>query len=139
MRKFILFLFFRQCTPLHLSASFGHLEVTQLLVDSRADVAARTRCFSLPPSHHLSLTICLAVMAKLHSNAPSTTTKPKLLHTCAAPARRNDAPPRAAPPACCARAAAQYGSLQRMQQRAQEQRKVENIEVKSSMKCQTGR
>jgi hypothetical protein len=30
---------------------------------------------------------------KLHSNAPSTTTKPTLLHTCAASALLNDAPP----------------------------------------------
>jgi hypothetical protein len=32
----------------------------------------------------------------LRSNAPSTSTKPTLLHTCAASARLNDAPPRAA-------------------------------------------
>ena len=94
LRKLILFLFFRHQTPLHDSAYFGHLEVARLLVESKADVAARDRCFSPPPSHHLSLTICLAAMAKLHSNLPSTTTKPTLLHTCAASARRNDALPR---------------------------------------------
>jgi hypothetical protein len=64
------------------------------LVESKADVAARDRCFSPPPSHHLSLTICLAAGVALHSNAPSLTTKPTLLHTCAASARRNDALPR---------------------------------------------
>ena len=95
MRKFILLLFFSQWTPLHWSASEGRLEVTRLLVESKADVAA-SRCFSPPPSHHLSLTICLAAVAELHSNTLSTSTKPTLLHTCAASARRNDAPPRAA-------------------------------------------
>jgi hypothetical protein len=101
LRKFILLLFFRQCTPLHLSASFGHLEVTQFLVASNADVGARSWCFSPPPSHHLSLTICLAAMAKLHSNAPSTATKPTSLHTSAASARLNDAPPRLLRPNNC--------------------------------------
>ena len=96
MRKFILFLFFSQVTPLHESARNGRLEVARVLVESKADVAARSRCFSPPPSHHLSLTICLAAMAKLHSKRPSATTKPTLLHTCAASARRNDAPPRSA-------------------------------------------
>jgi hypothetical protein len=33
--------------------------LSQILVESKADVAARARCFSPPPSHHLSLTICL--------------------------------------------------------------------------------
>ena len=94
--KLILLLFFSQSTPLHQSAREGHLEVTRLLVESKADVAARTRCFSPPPSHHLSLTICLAAVATLHSNWPSTTTKPTSLHTCAASARRNDALPSAA-------------------------------------------
>ena len=96
MRKFILLLSFSQRTPLHCSAYDGHLEVARLLVESKADVAARDRCFSPPPSHHLSLTICLAARAKLHSNAPSSATKLTLLHTCAASARRYDAPPRAA-------------------------------------------
>ena len=102
-RKLILFLFFSQRTPLHLtltprheSAWKGRLEITRLLVESKADVAARDRCFSPPPSHHLSLTICLAAVAALHSNVPSTSTKPTLLHTCAASALLNDAPPRAA-------------------------------------------
>jgi ankyrin repeat protein len=94
LRKLILLLFFSQCTPLHWSARYGLLEITRLLVESKADVAARKRCFSPPPSHHLSLTICLAAMATLHSNAPSTTTKTTLLHTCAASARLNDALPR---------------------------------------------
>jgi ankyrin repeat protein len=93
LRKLILFLFFSHHTPLHFSAARGRLEVTRFLVESKADVAA-SRCFSPPFSHHLSLTICLAAMAKLHSNAPSTATKPTSLHTCAASARRNDAPPR---------------------------------------------
>jgi hypothetical protein len=94
--ELILFLFFSQQTPLHLSAWFGHLEICRLLVESKADVAARAMCFSPSPSHHLSLTICLAAMATLHSNAPSTATKPTSLHTCAASARLSDAPPRAA-------------------------------------------
>jgi hypothetical protein len=89
-------LFFRQATPLICSAFFGHLEVSRLLVESKADVAARSRCFSPPPSHHLSLTICLAAGATLHSKTPSARTKPTLLHTCAASALLNDAPPRAA-------------------------------------------
>jgi hypothetical protein len=89
------------------------LEVSRLLVESRADVAARTRCFSPPPSHHLSLTICLAAKAKLHSHWPSNNThtvnkawnrknKAKertiFFYTCAASAPRNDAlTPPAAP------------------------------------------
>jgi hypothetical protein len=102
LRKLILFLFFSQSTPLHDSAWYGRLEITRLLVESKADVAARDWCFSPPPSHHLSLTICLAAMAELHSNWPSGTAKPTSLHTCAASALPNDAPPRAAPlPAAC--------------------------------------
>jgi ankyrin repeat protein len=89
LRKLILFLSFSQATPLHISARHGHLDITRLLVESKADVAARNWCFSPPPSHHLSLTICLAAMAELHSNGPQ---KPTLLHTCAASARLNDAP-----------------------------------------------
>jgi hypothetical protein len=50
LRKLILLLFFSQDTPLHLSASNGRLEVTRLLVESKADVAARERCFSPPSS-----------------------------------------------------------------------------------------
>ena len=90
-----LLLFFSQETPLHCSATCGHLEVTRLLVESKANVAAR-RCFSPPPSHHLSLTICLAALASLHSHWPYTATKPTSLHTCAASALLNDALPRAA-------------------------------------------
>ncbi len=96
MRKLIILHFFRQWTPLHLSAYHDNLEICRLLVESKADVAARNRCFSPPPSHHLSLTICLAGGAKLLLKSLSTATKPTLLHTCAASARRNDAPPRAA-------------------------------------------
>jgi hypothetical protein len=94
--KFILSLYFSQNTPLHHSAAIGELEVTRLLVESKADVAAENKCFNPPPSHHLSLTICLAAVATLHSNAPSTRTKPTSLHTCAASARPNDALSRAA-------------------------------------------
>jgi hypothetical protein len=95
LRKLILLLFFSRYTPLHYSAMYGHLEVARLLVESKADVAARSRCFRPPSSHRLSLTIYLAAMVTLHSNAPCTSTKPRLLHTCAASARRNDAhPPR---------------------------------------------
>ncbi len=96
MRKLILSLSFSQRTPLHWSAEESHLEVCRLLVESKADVAARTRCFNPPPSHHLSLSICFAALAELHSNWPSTTTVTTLLHTCAASALLNDAPPRAA-------------------------------------------
>ena len=99
--KLILLLFSRQRTPLHYSAWSGQfsaidgdqLEVCRLLVESKADVAARDRCFSPPPFHYLSLTICLAAVATLLSNTPSTETKPTLLHTCAASARLNDVPP----------------------------------------------
>ena len=38
MRKFILLLSFSQTTPLHCSAEYGHLEITRLLVESKADV-----------------------------------------------------------------------------------------------------
>ncbi len=89
----ILSLLFSQATPLHCSAMEGRLETCRLLVESKADVAATDGCFSPPPSHHLSLTICLAAGA-LHSNTPSNSTKPASLHTCAASARRNDALPR---------------------------------------------
>jgi hypothetical protein len=99
LRKLILLLFFSQRTPLHESAFQGRLEFSCLLVESKADVAARDRCFSPLPSHHLSLTICLAAMAELHSNGPSTGIKPPSLHTCAASARRNDALPRLLRPA----------------------------------------
>ena len=105
--KLILLLFFSWCTALHKSVYYtGRLEITRLLVESKADVAARAWCFSPPPSHHLSLTICLAAMAKLHSIWPSPTTKPTLLHTCAASARPNiiRAPPRCPP--CLLRASA---------------------------------
>jgi hypothetical protein len=99
LRKLILLLFFSQCTSLHWSAIEGSLEVVRLLVESKADVAARDRCFSPPPSHHLSLTICLAAMVVLYSNPPSTPDpdRPTLLHTCAASARLNDALPCPAP------------------------------------------
>ncbi len=89
LRKFILLLFIRRCTALHYSAQ-GGFEVCRLLVESKADVAA-TRCFSPPPSLHLSLTICLAALAELYSNGPPSTTKTMLLHTCAASVRLNDA------------------------------------------------
>ncbi len=92
----IILLFFSHETPLFLSACRGYLEVTRLLVESKADVAARNRCFSPPPSHHLSLTIRLVAMVSLHCCVPATAIKPTLLHTCAASALLNDAPPRAA-------------------------------------------
>ena len=94
LRKLILLLFFSQVTPLLWSAFEGRLEVSRLLVESKADVAATNRCFSPPPSHHISLTICLAAVAKLHSNWPPSSKKPTSLHTCAASARLNDALPR---------------------------------------------
>jgi hypothetical protein len=92
LRKFIRLLFFSERTPLHWSACNGQLEVCRLLVESKAHVAARDWCFSPPPSHHFSLTICLAALvAKLHLHTPSTTKRSTLLHTCAASARRSDA------------------------------------------------
>ncbi len=93
MRKLIILISFSQSTPLHWSALCDHLAITRLLVESNADVAARDRCFSPPPSHHLALTIYLTAMAKLHSKWPSSATIPTLLHTCAASARLHDAPP----------------------------------------------
>ena len=64
-----------------MAAARGRLEVCRLLVESKADVAAMSWCFRPPPSHHVSLTICLAAMATLHSSWPSTTNKPTLLDT----------------------------------------------------------
>ncbi len=63
LRKLILLLFFSECTPLHWFAREGHVEFCRLLVESKADVAARDRCFSPPPSHHLSLTYYLPCSA----------------------------------------------------------------------------
>ena len=93
LRKLILLLFFSDETPLHISAQEGRLEMCRLLVESKADVAARDRCFSPLFSHHLTLTLCLAAGAALHSNTPSTTTKTAWLHTCTVSARCNDALP----------------------------------------------
>jgi hypothetical protein len=59
---------FSGLSSLHRSVPNGHLEVARLLVESKADVAAINLCFSPPPSHHPSLTICLAAMAALHSD-----------------------------------------------------------------------
>jgi hypothetical protein len=96
----IILLFCSESSPLHCSSAYGHLEITRLLFESKADVDARNRCFSPPPFHHLSLTICHAAVATVHSNWPSTRKKPTLPHTCAASAaslhicsasaRRND-------------------------------------------------
>ena len=84
-------------TALHKCVYYGHVETCRFLVEWKTDVAARDKCFSPPPSHHLSLTICLAAKAILHSNWPSTELNtpqlPTSLHTCAASARRNDAHP----------------------------------------------
>ena len=38
LRKFIILLSFSQCTPLHGSASHGHLEVCRLLLQCNADM-----------------------------------------------------------------------------------------------------
>ena len=84
--------FFSQFTPLLWSAFYGRLDVTRLLVESKADVAAKDWCFSPPPSHHLFLTMSFAAMAELHSITPSINTKPTLLQTCAASALLSDAP-----------------------------------------------
>jgi hypothetical protein len=58
----LILLLLSQNTPLHCSTANGRLEVSCLLVESKAEIAAKTRCFILPPSHHLSLTICLEVV-----------------------------------------------------------------------------
>ena len=81
--KLILLLFFSQYTPLHQCASDGRLEICRLLVAWKADVAARTRLRGPWRARHLLLTSCVAEWAKLHSNWPSTATKPTSLHTCA--------------------------------------------------------
>jgi ankyrin repeat protein len=88
-----LLLFFSQSTPLHLSAIKGHLEVTRLLVESKADVTAENGCFSPPSFHHLSLTICLAALAEMHSKWPSDATNSTLLNTCSPSTLLNEAPP----------------------------------------------
>jgi hypothetical protein len=67
LRKLMSLLSFSQRTPLHWSAIESRLELCRLLVESKADVAARDRCFSPPSSHHLSLTDCFAAVATLHS------------------------------------------------------------------------
>jgi hypothetical protein len=87
---------FSQWTPLMYSAHYGFLETCRVLVASKADVAAWNRSRSPLRARNLPLTPCVAATAKLHSNAPSTTTQlvtQKLLHTFAASARRNDAAP----------------------------------------------
>ena len=61
LRKIIRFLLFSQNTPLHRSVQTGHVEVCRLLVESKADIVAKTRCFSLPPSHHFSLAYALQI------------------------------------------------------------------------------
>ena len=40
LRKLILLLFFSEATPLHESASKGHLEVCRLLLQCKADIEA---------------------------------------------------------------------------------------------------
>jgi len=88
----ILLLVFRYGdTPLHRSATQGELEVCRLLVASKADIAARNRCRSPLRACHGLLTPVAAATAKLHSDAPSTVTRPTLLHIFAVSARRNDA------------------------------------------------
>ena len=89
----LIYLFFSQMTPLMYSAYSGHAEICRVLVASKADVAARGRCRSPWIARNLPLTPCVAGKAKLHSNTPSNTTMPTLLHTFAVSARRNDAAP----------------------------------------------
>ena len=89
----LIYLFFSQVTPLIWSAYFGHAEICRVLVASKADVAARARCRSPWRARNLPLTPCVAAMARLHSNGPSTATRPTLLHTFAVSAPRNDAAP----------------------------------------------
>ncbi len=84
--------------PLHYSACDGNLEICRLLVDSRADIQAKIRCCSPRRFRRLPLTLCVLATAELHSNWPSTSTSPTLLHICAALARGNDVLLRPAPP-----------------------------------------
>ena len=97
MRKFILFCFFTDnalhCITL-LTMVIFKLPVFWLSRKLTSLRGTGDSSFSPSPSRHLSLSICLAARAKLHSNSPSTETKPTSLHTCAASARRNDALPR---------------------------------------------
>jgi hypothetical protein len=88
----ILFVVFRYCdeTPLHCSAYEGKLEVCRLLVESKAYVAARSRCRSPSRARHDLLTRVTGT-AKLLSKAPSTGTRLTLPHIFAVSARRNDA------------------------------------------------
>ena len=87
----ILLLVFRNGeTPLHASILNGKREICRLLVALKADVAARDRCRS-PWRARYDLLTRVAETAKLHSNAPSTGTRPTLLHICAVSSRRNDA------------------------------------------------
>ena len=48
LRKLILLILFSQQTPLHRSARGGHLAICRLLVESKADIHARSRCFINP-------------------------------------------------------------------------------------------
>ncbi len=52
----LLICFFSDNTPLMYSAIFGHLETCRLLVASKADVAARSRCRSPWRARNLPLT-----------------------------------------------------------------------------------
>ncbi len=81
----------RQRCPLHQSCERGHLEISRFLVESRADVAATDRCRSPLRSRHVPLTPCVAALAPLHSNSPSTAASPPSLSIFAASARRNNA------------------------------------------------
>jgi ankyrin repeat protein len=101
LRKLIVFFFFRGNTPLHRSAEGGFLEITRLLVESKADVAAgESMCVSphspppppspSPISRLFSPTFCVEAMAKLRSNGLSKDAKKASLRTFAASAPRND-------------------------------------------------
>jgi hypothetical protein len=62
----ILLLLYSLAAPLQYAACSGRVDVCRLLVESKANVVARDKCFSPPLSHHLLLTVCLAVRVALH-------------------------------------------------------------------------
>jgi hypothetical protein len=89
----LIHLFFSRNTPLMYSAAGGSVETCRVLVASKADVAAREWYRSPWRARNLPLTPCVAAAAELHSDTPSTSTRPTLLHTLTVSARRNDAAP----------------------------------------------
>ena len=89
-----------QSTPLHCSSSNGHVRICRLLVEQRADVAAKDKCRSPPRARSRSLTPCVAETAKLRSNTPSTAKNGIWFRFFAASVPRSDAFARLAAPYC---------------------------------------